>query len=105
MVTNMYSYALNTRVAWCLYAVGQPKKSEKVNISTFNPSTTNGNNGSAIVSLATLRQRTDANSTSRVPVGPMAGIPARLAHRILDLEFIEMCNLLQDSCKRRHNSC
>ena len=97
MVANMYSYALNTRVAWCLYTVGQPKESEQVNIPMFNPSTTNSNNGSAMVSLATLRQRTDANSTSGVPVGPMAGIPARLARRILDLESIEMCNLLLNS--------
>ena len=97
MVANMYSNALNTRVVWCLYTVGQPKESEKVNIPTFNPSTTGGNNGSAMLSLATLRQSTDANSTSGVPVGPMAGIPARLARRILDLEFIEMCDLLPDS--------
>ena len=99
------SYALNTHVAWCLYAVGQPKEleqvrqpkvSEKVNIPTFNPSTTDGYNSSAMVSLATLSRRTNANSTSVVPVGPIAGIPARLARRILDLEFIEICDLLQD---------
>lgn len=36
------------------------------------------------------------------PVGPLAGISARLARRILDFEFVEMCDLLPDSWQEEY---
>ena len=82
------------------YAVGPPKdpktQSSTVEILLFTP-TTDAIKGLAMSSL--LLAATDANPTGEVhvPVSPIAGIPTRLACHILDLDFVEMCDLLPDS--------
>eukprot|EP00731_Ephydatia_muelleri_P032888 Em0024g432a len=53
-----------------------------------------GNKGSASLSLAPTSQSTKMGT---VPASPIAGIPIRLARRILNLEFVEMCDLQSDS--------
>eukprot|EP00731_Ephydatia_muelleri_P032885 Em0024g429a len=45
------------------------------------------------LSLATTSQRTKMGA---VPASPIAGISIRLARRILDLAFVEMCDFLSD---------
>ena len=75
------------------YTAGTPMESEKVEIPT---TTTDGNKGSAMLSLATTGHQADTNVTGEIPVSPIARIPTCLACHILDLDFAEMCDLLLD---------
>lgn len=79
------------------YTAGPPDDPVEIDIPTFNPTSTDSTIGAAALSLATTGQKTASNPTGVLPISPIAGIPARLVRRILDLDFVEMCDLLPDS--------